>query len=209
MTPSEFVERLHSERASAILRTDNDDVARKAMQAAVRAGFRIIEFTLSIPNAVELIREFARDTNLIVGAGTVLSVSDVRAVVRAGAQFIVSPVLDLDVVRESKSLGVACMPGCSTPTEMWQAYRAGAELQKLFPEQATGPMWIRQCLGPLPFLKIVPTSGITLENAAQYLSAGAFAVGFTAHLFIPDDVQQGRFDVIEARARRMLASIAK
>ena len=99
------------------------------------------------------------------------------------------------------------MPGCSTPTEMLQAYRGGAALQKLFPAPGTGPLWVAQTLGPLPFLRIVPTSGVTLENAAQYLSAGAFAVGFVNSLFDPSDVKHQRWDIIESRARAMLAAI--
>jgi Entner-Doudoroff aldolase len=207
MHPQEFTERLHAERACAILRTDSEVAAREAMRAAIRGGFRIVEFTMSIPNATGLIREFSKDPQLVVGAGTVLNTREVREVCAAGAQFVVSPVLDRQVLLATQTCGVAFMPGCGTPTEMWQAYQAGVQLQKLFPEQATGPTWVRQCLGPLPFLKIVPTSGITLENAADYLAAGAYAVGFTTFLFIADDVKQGRFDRIEERARQMLKAV--
>ncbi|MDA0660022.1 MAG: bifunctional 4-hydroxy-2-oxoglutarate aldolase/2-dehydro-3-deoxy-phosphogluconate aldolase [Planctomycetota bacterium] len=202
-----FVQVCKQERASAIVRTDSQESARKAMDAAVRGGFRIIEFTLSVPGAMELIREFSRRPNLIVGAGTVLTVEQVDEVLAAGATYIVSPVVDEAVIQRAKYHGVASMPGASTPTEMLLAYRAGAPLQKLFPEQGPGPAWVKQTLGPLPFLNIVPTSGVTEANAAAYLKAGAAAVGFVNSLFVPEDIKAGAFDAIENRARAMLAAV--
>lgn len=196
-----FVEELKRQRVSAILRTNDFEAARQAMEAAVRGGFRIIEFTLSIPGAVDLIAEFSKRAELIVGAGTVLTVEEVDQTIEAGARFIVSPVVDERVIRRAAEHDVASIPGASTPTEMWQAYRAGAPLQKLFPESGTGPTWIRQTLGPMPFLNIVPTSGVTLDNAVDYLKAGAAAVGFTVSLFVPDDIRQRAWDRIEERAK--------
>jgi 2-dehydro-3-deoxyphosphogluconate aldolase/(4S)-4-hydroxy-2-oxoglutarate aldolase len=99
------------------------------------------------------------------------------------------------------------MPGTHTPTEMMRAYNAGAQLQKLFPEPGLGPEYVRACLGPLPFLKIVPTNGVTVENASAWLEAGAYALGCVAPLFDPDEVAQGRYDLIEVCARRFLAAI--
>jgi Entner-Doudoroff aldolase len=177
------------------------------MTAAIRGGFRIAEFTLSIPNAFALIGEFAGEGDVIVGAGTVLTAEDAAEAVRVGAQFLVSPVVDEAVIDQAKALGVAIMPGCSTPTEMLRAHRAGAPLQKLFPEQAIGPKWVQQTLGPLPFLKIVPTSGVTRDNAAEYLRAGAFAVGFVNSLFDPNDIADENWPAIEKRAAKMLRSV--
>ena len=207
MTPNEFVERFKKEKASAILRTSDTDRARQAMLAAVRGGFRVVEFTMSIPNVTELIDEFSRMEGTVVGAGTVLTTDDVKSVVDAGAQFVVSPVVDVDVIKASIDCEVACMPGCTTPTEMLTAYRAGAQLQKLFPQVGTGPQWVKQCLGPLPFLKIVPTSGVTLENARSYFEAGAYAVGFVQSLFLPDDIASDNFDATEIRAKKILAEV--
>ena len=142
-----------------------------------------------------------------MGAGTVLTVEQVDEVLAAGASFIVSPVVDEVVIERAKSHGVAAMPGASTPTEMLAAYRAGAPLQKLFPEPGTGPTWVKQTLGPLPFLNIVPTSGVTQANAAAYLQAGAAAVGFVNSLFVPEKIKAGAFESIEQRARAMLAVV--
>jgi Entner-Doudoroff aldolase len=207
LNPEEFGSVFKSARASAILRTSNQASARRAMQAAVDGGFRVIEFTLSIPNAMELVGEFSQRDDLVVGAGTVLTVEEAREAVRRGATFLVSPVIDPVIIAEAARLGVAMMPGCSTPTEMLAAHRAGAQLQKLFPAPGTGPVWVAQTLGPMPFLKIVPTSGVTLENAAAYVKAGAFALGFVNSLFDPADIAAERFDAIRERAEQMLAAI--
>ena len=147
MTPDAFVELFGREKASAILRTSDTERARQAMLAAIRGGFRIIEFTMSIPCVTELIDEFSRMDDVVVGAGTVITADEVKSVVDAGAQFVVSPVTDVDMIKASVDCGVACMPGCTTPTEMLAAHRLGAPLQKLFPEAGTGPLWVKHCLG--------------------------------------------------------------
>ena len=205
MTPDEFVTHLGRERASAILRCRCEESARLAMDAAVRGGFRICEFTLTIPGALRLVGEFAARKDLVIGVGTVLTAAQARDAVAAGARYLVSPVYDPEVVAEAKRLGVAMMPGCFTPTELWNAHRGGAELLKLFPAQST--QWLSQVLAPLPMLKIVPTSGVTLDNCQEFLKAGAFALGFVNCLFDPEDIATNRFDAIERRAREMVEKV--
>jgi Entner-Doudoroff aldolase len=207
MNPEQFVEQLGAARASAILRCPSGEAAGPAMEAAVRGGFRIVEFTLTIPGALDRVEEFSARPDLIVGAGTVLTAEDAHAAVRRGARFLVSPVMDPEVIGTARALGVASIPGCHTPTEMFAAYRAGAPLQKLFPAPGTGPAFVQSCLGPLPFLRIVPTNGIDAANARAWLDAGAFAVGFTTALFDPVELAAGRFDRIEERARALLAAV--
>lgn len=204
----EFVQRLGSERATAILRTDDHETARSAMAAAIRGGFRIVEFTLTVPGALDLIEEFAARGDVVVGAGTVLGAAEARACVGRGASFLVSPITDEDVIRTANELGVASIPGAHTPTELVRAQRAGAPLQKLFPAPAGGPSYVRACLGPLPSLRIVPTSGVDATNAAEFLAAGAFAVGFVAPLFQPEWLARRDFAAIEARARELLGLVA-
>jgi 2-dehydro-3-deoxyphosphogluconate aldolase/(4S)-4-hydroxy-2-oxoglutarate aldolase len=203
MRPDQFLEIVDKERCSAILRTQKQDAAARAMEAAVRGGFRVIEFTLTIPGALDLIRDFSRRGEVVVGAGTVLTVEEARRAVEHGASFLVSPVVDEAVVREALSLGVAVIPGTHTPTEMLQAYRLGAPFQKLFPAPAGGPAYVKACLAPMPFLRLFPTNGVDASNAAAYLGAGAFAVGFVNSLFEPGDVADGRFERIEERAREL------
>ena len=208
MTPNDFVAQLGKTRASAILRTDDADAAQKAMEAAIRGGFTICEFTLTVPDVYELIADFSkRHPDVVFGAGTVLTVEEAERSVEAGARFLVSPVTDETVIEAAGRLGVAAMPGTHTPTEMLRAHRAGAGLQKLFPAPGIGPDFVKACLGPMPFLNIVPTHGVTEANAAEWLAAGAHAIGFVAPLFDPRLVAAGDFEGIEERATRLLAAI--
>lgn len=206
MHAEEFLTFFRSQRASAILRTDDQGTARRAMHAAIEGGFRVCEFTLTVPGALDLIAEFSKIDGVVVGAGTVLTPEEALAAYDAGASFLVSPVVDEHVIDQAAGLDLAMMPGCATPTEMLRAWRAGAPLQKLFPAPGTGPAWVAQTLGPMPFLRIVPTSGVTLENVRAYMDAGAYAVGFVNSLFDPADLRAGRFDAVRDRAALMLAA---
>lgn len=204
MNPDGFVELLGRERACAILRTDDQRRAADAMAAAVRGGFRVIEFTLSIPGVYDLIRDFAARDGVVVGAGTVMDAEQAGLAVAAGAEFLVSPVVEPSVIQAAADLGVACMPGTHTPTEMLLAHRSGAQLCKLFPRPRGGPAWVKAVLGPLPFLKIVPTHGVDHLDAGAWIAAGAHAVGFVATLFEPGMIAAGAWDAVEARARDCL-----
>jgi len=207
VNPDAFVEQFGQVKASAILRTNDQEKAARAMEAAIRGGFTIIEFTLTIPGVFELVQDFSKNENLVVGTGTVMDVAQAQQSVEAGARFLVSPVMDEAVIIAANQLGVASMPGTHTPTEMLRAHQAGAQLCKLFPSPSGGPAWVRSVLAPMPFLKIVPTNGVDQNNAGEWIAAGAFAVGFVAPLFAPADMAAERWDVIEERARSCLASV--
>ncbi len=203
MTPDEFPAELARRRASAILRTKDEGAVLPAMEAAVRAGFTVIEFTLTTPGALEAISKFREREDLLVGAGTVLTTDQVKDAVGAGAQFLVSPVEDHSIIRASLDAGVTPIPGCHTPTELAAAHGAGAPLQKLFPAPAGGPAWLRSVMGPLPFLRVVPTNGVDETNARHWLAAGAVALGFVAPLFEPEAMARHDWNRIEARARAL------
>jgi len=202
------VEAMHQRRVSAIIRTFDASVAREAMQAAVRGGFRMVEFTLTTPGALELIEEFAADPSLLVGAGTVLTPEQAGRAVRAGAGFLVSPVFDQAVVAEARRLGVASVPGTYTPTEMYRAHMAGADVIKLFPGPPNMAEYVRAVLGPLPELKIFPTSGVTLDNMSEVLAAGAFGVGFVASLFDATSLKRRDWAAIEQKSREIHRRLA-
>jgi len=199
-----IVDAFRESRVTAIIRTKSADLAAKAMEAAVRGGIRILEFTWTTPGAVELVREFARRPELIVGAGTILRTEDAEIAVRAGAQFLVSPVVDERIIDAALAANVTPMPGCATPTEMWRAHERGAPMQKLFP-MGNGPAEISAILAPLPFLKIVPTNGVDLMNVAAYLQAGAWSCGLVASLFPADAMARGDWAAVEANARALIA----
>lgn len=191
---------IETHRISAIIRTRDRDLARDAVRAAVSGGFRIVEFTLTTPGALELIGEFARDEKLLVGAGTVLTPELARNAVDAGARYLVSPVTNPAVIGEAKELGAVCIPGTFTPNEMVAAHEAGADFVKLFPAPADVVDYVTAILGPLPFLKIFPTAGVTAENLARVLAAGAAGAGFVRSLFDPDALARKDFSAIERRA---------
>jgi 2-dehydro-3-deoxyphosphogluconate aldolase/(4S)-4-hydroxy-2-oxoglutarate aldolase len=202
-----FVAQLGQVKASAILRTNDQEKAALAMEAAIRGGFNIIEFTLTIPGVYELVKDFSRRADLIVGTGTVMDAKQAQLSVEAGARFLVSPVVDEKMIFAANELGVVSMPGTHTPTEMLRAHRAGAQLCKLFPCPHGGPDWVRSVLGPMPYLNIVPTNGVDQYNAGEWIAAGVFAVGFVAPLFVPADIAAGRWDAIEERARKCLEAV--
>jgi 2-dehydro-3-deoxyphosphogluconate aldolase/(4S)-4-hydroxy-2-oxoglutarate aldolase len=194
-------------RASAILRTDDPTAVRPALDAAIAGGFRLVEVTMTTPDCLAHVRALAANPDLIVGCGTVLTAADAAAAHAAGARFLVSPVTDPDVIGYCRSHGLVSLPGAFTPTEMLTAHRAGADLVKLFPGPANGPEYLRMVRGPLPFLRIVPTSGVTEDNVDGWLQAGAFGVGFVGSLFAAEDLAHKRFDAIAQRAARLLAKV--
>ena len=200
---------LLARKISAIVRTDDQSVAEQAMAAAVEGGFRVIEFTLNTPGALELITQFrSMDESLLVGAGTVMTPQAAKEAVNAGAQFIVSPVCDPAVIREVGEMGVVSIPGTQTPTEMQNAHEAGADFVKLFPAPTNVVEYIRYILGPQPHLKIFPTSGVNLDNMLEVLEAGAAGVGFVGPLFDLQSMRNRNFDDIRERAEKIVALLA-
>ena len=201
---SELLER----KISAIIRTDDHKVAELAMQAAVDGGFRVVEFTLTTPGSLNLITQFRENDDLIVGAGTVMSPTIVQEAVEAGAQFLVSPVCNVDVIQKAEKLDVVSIPGTFTATEMETAHRAGADFVKLFPAPANVAEYIRFILAPLPYLKIFPTSGVNLDNMLDVLQAGAAGTGFVRPLFDPDMIRNKNYDGIRQRAEAIVERLA-
>jgi len=165
---------------------------------------------MTIPGAVDLIREITPTlpNGFLVGAGTVTDADTARAVIDAGAQFVVGPVLRPDVIRACHERDIAAIPGCFSPTEILTAHEAGADIVKIFPATMLGPQFIRDVRAPLPQLKLMPTGGVTLDNAGDWVRAGAVAVGVGSALVDVKAIDAGRFDVVTANARRVVASVS-
>ena len=205
---ADILKELDRRRISAIIRTDDQQLAADAMNAAVAGGFRIVEFTLTTPGALELITEFAgKPEALLLGAGTVMTPQQADSAVQAGARFLVSPVCDPEIIACAKRLDVVSIPGTFTATEMITAHRTGADLLKLFPAPADVAQYVKSILGPLPYLKIFPTAGVDIENMCAVLDAGAAGIGFVRSLFAPDDMAARNFDAIQARARAITSRV--
>jgi 2-dehydro-3-deoxyphosphogluconate aldolase/(4S)-4-hydroxy-2-oxoglutarate aldolase len=196
-------------RACAVLRTATSDACPKAMQAAIDGGFKIVEFTLTTPNCLDHLADFRKkyDGDVMVGCGTILTIDDAKKAMDAGSEFIIMPVMLPDVIEWCKINNIVCVPGCQTPTELVNAYRHGAPLQKLFPGVAGGPGWVKAVTSAMPFLSINPTSGVDLDNAGEFLRAGAASVGLVAPLFDPAAVAAGDFDQIAKNAAKVMANV--
>ena len=195
-------------KISAIIRTDDKKLAADAMNAAVEGGFRTVEFTLTTPGALQLISEFRkRDDDLLVGAGTVMSVDQANGAVNAGAQFIVSPVCNPEIISYAVEIDVVSIPGTYTATEMDTAHQLGADMVKLFPAPADIPGYVSAILGPMPYLKIFPTNGVDIDNMLSVLSAGAAGVGFVKTLFNPTDMEMNDFTAIKKRATAIFSRL--
>jgi 2-dehydro-3-deoxyphosphogluconate aldolase/(4S)-4-hydroxy-2-oxoglutarate aldolase len=188
------------------------DAARLSATAAAlrRGGVTTIEITMTVPGAVDIIREMARakTPGALVGAGTVLDAGTATEVIAAGADFVVSPITDLDMIRACRDAGVVVAPGAFTPTEIVAAWRAGADIVKIFPATSLGPQFVRDLRGPLPQIRLMPTGGVTIENARDFLAAGASCVGIGTALVDAKAVEAGDWDGLAARARRLVDAIA-
>merc|ERR1719362_611532 len=143
----------------------------------------------------------------MIGCGTILTIEDAQQAIDAGSEFIITPVMLPDVIEWCAARHIVCVPGCQTPTELVTAYRHGAPLQKLFPGVTGGPMWVKAVSSALPMLSINPTSGVTLENAGEYLTHGAASVGLVAPLFDPAAIAAGDRDQIAKNAEKVMANV--
>ena len=170
------LERLLATGVIAVVRAREAKGIATIARALQAGGVHAVEITLTTSGAVGAIAELARDEAMLIGAGTVLDAAAAGSVLDAGARFVVSPTLEPDVIRACRDRNVPCIPGAFTPTEVLAAWRAGASLVKLFPAVTVGPGFVRELLGPLPSLRIVPSGGVTLESVGDWIRAGAAAV---------------------------------
>jgi 2-dehydro-3-deoxyphosphogluconate aldolase/(4S)-4-hydroxy-2-oxoglutarate aldolase len=194
----------------AIIRMKDPTQLRRVVDAIAEGGVRAIEVTMTVPGAVELIGTLARSLppEILLGAGTVTDAATARAVIEAGARYVVSPVFRREVIAACHERGVAAAPGCFTPTEILDAHDAGADVVKVFPATALGPQFIKDVRAPLPQLRLMPTGGVSLDNAGDWIRAGAVAVGVGSALVDTKAIDEGRFDVLTSNARRIVASVA-
>jgi len=194
----------------AVIRLKDPARVRGVVDALAAGGVRALEVTMTVPRAVDLIRELAptMPDGFLLGAGTVTDAATTRAVIDAGAAFVVGPVFRPEVIAACHDRDVPAIPGCFSPTEILAAHEAGADIVKVFPATALGPTFIRDVRAPLPQVKLMPTGGVTIENAGEWIRAGAAAVGVGSALLDGKAIESGRFEVITANARRVVANVA-
>lgn len=195
-----------------IVRTDSADAAIRAMQAVYRGGIRAAEITMTVPGAIKALEKLADEfgDRMILGAGTVLDPETARACMLAGAEFFVTPALNLKTIEMARRYSKVIMPGALTPTEILAAWEAGADAVKVFPCGAMGgAKYIKAVKAPFPHIELVPTGGVNLDTTADFLRAGACAVGVGSELIDAATIKAGTFEVFEERARQFLAVIQK
>jgi 2-dehydro-3-deoxyphosphogluconate aldolase/(4S)-4-hydroxy-2-oxoglutarate aldolase len=194
----------------AVIRLKDPARLRGVVDAIAEGGVRALEVTMTVPGAVDVIRALAPSLpdGFLLGAGTVTDAATARAVIDAGACFVVGPVFRPDVIAACHERDVPAMPGCFSPTEILAAHECGADIVKVFPATMLGPQFLRDVRAPLPQVKLMPTGGVTLDNAGEWIRAGAVAVGLGSALLDAKAIESRRFDVITANARRVVASVA-
>jgi len=202
--PVETKKRLESAGLIPVLRASSAKVGHALVDAMMAGGITVIEVTLTVPDALTLIRELKQThgNRILLGSGTVTDAAQAQATIEAGAEFVVSPSLHLDVIAKTRDLGKVSIPGALTPTEVIAAWRAGADYVKIFPCSAMGgASYLKSLLAPFPDVNLIPTGGVTLQTAADFIKAGARALGVGADLVNAGAIADGKPELITNTAR--------
>ncbi len=210
MDKRSIAERIEQAGVVAVVRLSQASELARVADAIRAGGVDIIEFTLTTPGALEIIQQSAHKfgDDVLLGAGTVLDSETARAAILAGAQFIVSPTTDFATIELCHRYGKVVIPGAFTPTEILAAWQAGADFVKVFPAGVVGPGYLKDILGPLPQVKLVPTGGVGKANAADFIKAGAAALAVGGDLVNNKLVSAGAFDQLTANARDLVAAVS-
>ncbi|WP_442543834.1 bifunctional 4-hydroxy-2-oxoglutarate aldolase/2-dehydro-3-deoxy-phosphogluconate aldolase [Arthrobacter sp. KN11-1C] len=193
---------LKEDRVAAVIRAKSVDDPVRLVRTLSGEGIRCVEFTFTIPSAAEIIREVASEASAVVGAGTILTADQAREAISAGAKFVVSPGLVPAVAAVCNEHDIPFFPGALSPTEVYNAHSMGAAAIKIFPANTAGPRYLRDLLGPFPHLALVPSGGVTPENALAFLQAGAVAVFAGSDLVPSLSAEQGAYELVRSGAKR-------
>ena len=210
MEKSKVLERIKSIGIIPVVRASSGDEALAAVAAIKAGGLSVLEITMTVPGAVGIIEQIAKryGDEVLVGAGTVLNAETARDCLAAGAQFIVSPALNLETIAFCRDAGCAIMPGALTPTEVVTAWSAGADMVKVFPCGALGgASYIKSLKAPLPQIELVPTGGVSLTTAASFIEAGSAAIGVGADLVDIKAIRAGQSEKITETTRAYIEAV--
>jgi 2-dehydro-3-deoxyphosphogluconate aldolase/(4S)-4-hydroxy-2-oxoglutarate aldolase len=195
-----------------VLRAKSIAQAHAVVEAMIAGGVTVVEVTMTVPNAVHLLKELKKEhgAKILLGSGTVTTAKEVEDTINAGAEFVVSPSLHPDVIAATKAAGKLSIPGALTPTEVITAHRAGADYVKIFPCSAMGgASYLKSLLAPFPHLKLIPTGGVTLKTAEEFIRAGARALGVGSDLVNLAAIDEGKPEIITDAAKAYLQVLAK
>jgi 2-dehydro-3-deoxyphosphogluconate aldolase/(4S)-4-hydroxy-2-oxoglutarate aldolase len=195
----------------AVVRSHDSQQLVEVARALADGGVTVVEITMSVPNALDVLKQVrqALGDRLLLGAGTVLDPETGRACLLAGAEYLVAPTLNLDVIRLCRRYDKLVMPGCFTPTEILTAWEAGADIVKVFPADVLGPAFFKAVRAPLPQIRMMPTGGVELTTAAAFLKAGACCLGVGGQLVEAKAVAERNFDRIRELARQYVEIVRK
>jgi 2-dehydro-3-deoxyphosphogluconate aldolase/(4S)-4-hydroxy-2-oxoglutarate aldolase len=210
MEKREIFNRMISEALIPVIRVSSAKEAIDVADALKEGGVSFLEITMTVQGAIDVIKELAQKykDEIIMGAGTILDPETGRAALLAGAQFIVSPTLNLDLIQLAHRYSAVVIPGAMTPTEILTAWNAGADMVKVFPAaQLGGPEYLKAIRGPLPQILLVPTGGVNLQNAGAFIKAGATALGVGGELVDKKAIKDKKFNIITENARAYLKVI--
>ena len=207
MNKADVIKQIIQTGVIPVVRATSADEAMRAIDAIREGGVSVLEITMTVPGAIGVIEQLSKKygNDVLVGAGTVLDPETARACMLSGAQFIVSPALNVETIACCRRYGVAIMPGALTPTEVVQAWTAGADFVKVFPAGALGgASYLKALKAPLPQIELVPTGGVSLKTAADFIKAGASALGVGADLVDLKAIRDGQANVITERAKQFV-----
>jgi 2-dehydro-3-deoxyphosphogluconate aldolase/(4S)-4-hydroxy-2-oxoglutarate aldolase len=209
MSGSENLRRVLDTGIVAILRAPSSEQLTNVARALCEGGIDIIEVTLTVPGALEIVAAVKKELGcrVLMGAGTVLDPETARAALLAGAEFIVSPAFNPDVIQLCKRYDKLVMPGAFTPTEILAAWESGADIVKVFPSDAVGPSYLKALKGPYPQVRLMPTGGVNLQTLPAFVKAGACAVGVGSSLVDPQAIREGKFDRLRQLAGEYLEAL--
>ena len=211
MNRADQVQRMIASGVIAVVRSPDSHQLVEVAKALAAGGVTVMEITLTVPNALTVIGQVRQHLGdrIVLGAGTVLDAESARAAILAGADFVVAPTLNLDVIRLCHRYDKAVLPGAFTPTEILAAWEAGADIVKVFPAEVVGPAFFKALRGPLPQIRVMPTGGVDLNTAADFLKAGACCLGVGGQLVDPKAVAAGNFDRIRDLASQYIDLVKK
>lgn len=211
MSRHEDLQRVLNTGMVAIIRATSGDQLVSVARALYEGGIDVIEVTFTVSNAVEVLSAVRKDLGkkILLGAGTVLDPETARTAILAGAEFLVSPVVNLDVIKLATRYDKLIMPGAYTPTEILTAWEAGADVIKVFPAEIGGPPYLKAIKGPLPQVRLMPTGGVNLSTLESFIKAGACAVGLGSSLVEKDAVEQGNMTRIRDLAQQYVTLLKK
>ena len=204
-----ILQKVTTEKAVAVIRMSDSAKLMKVAEALMEGGLSILEITMTTPNALKVIEEATKtfDSGMTIGVGSVLDAETARLAINAGAQYVVSPIFKPEIIHTSHRYDVPAMPGCFSPSAILEAHEQGADIVKVFPADVLGMAFFKAIKAPMPHLNLMPTGGVSLTNAGEWIKAGACAVGIGSALLEKQAIDEGNWNKLKENARLLRSTL--